>query len=428
MNVRYPMWLQTAQQRPGASVFATLYAVESHARALLATVITVQALHLLGNARDVSLLFSAVGMTGLVASFSIPVLIRYLSRRRVYTLGVLLVLCASLALATVSIPGQVIGMLFRVYGTACLNIALSLYILQYIRRSELTVSEPRRMQYGAIAWVIGPALGVYLYQHFSTLAPFALSACMSLILMMVFWMLRLSDRPGIVAPAERSRRGPARSIGRFFSQPRLRLAWSIVFARSSWWVFFFIYMPVYAIQQGLGEVVGAMVVSAGNGLLFLAPIAGGLARRYGVRRVLSVGFFICGIFTFAAGILFDSPAAVITLLLLATIGTVMMDAVGNVPFLASVRPREREEMTTVFRTYLDASDLIPPALFALVLSFFELHVVFLIQGCVTLAFIALLAFLPQRLGKSRIRIGPEGPLPGAAAAPAIAVMPETESL
>jgi MFS family permease len=187
-------------------------------------------------------------------------------------------------------------------------------------------------------------------------------------------------------------------------------------------------MPVYAIQQGLGEVVGAVVVSAGNGLLFLAPIAGGLARRYGVRRVLRVGFFICGIFTFAAGLLFDSPAAVITLLLLATIGTVMMDAVGNVPFLASVRPREREEMTTVFRTYLDASDLIPPALFALVLSFFDLRVVFLIQGCITLAFIALLAFLPQRLGMSRIRIGPEGPLPGAAAAPAIAVMPETESL
>ena len=428
MNVRYPMWLQTAQQQPGASVFATLYAVESHARALLATVITVQALHLLGNARDVSLLFSAVGLTGLVASFSIPTLIRRLSRRRVYTLGILLVLCASLALATVTLPGQVIGMLFRVYGTACLNIALSLYILQYIRRSELTLSEPRRMQYGAIAWVIGPALGVYLYQHFSTLAPFALSVCMSLILMAIFWTLRLGDRPGIVAPTERSRRGTARSIGRFFSQPRLRLAWSIVFARSWWWVFFFIYMPVYAVQQGLGEVVGAMVVSAGNGLLFLAPIAGGYARRYGVRRVLRVGFFLCGLFTFAAGVFFESPVAVITLLLLATIGTVTMDAVGNVPFLAAVKAREREEMTTVFRTYLDASELIPPALFALVLSFFDLRTVFLIQGCVMFAFIMLLAFLPGRLGMTKIRIGPEGSIPGAAPRPAIAVEPDVESL
>ncbi len=64
MHVRYPLWLQTAQQRPGAKVFATLFAVESCARALLSTVITIQALHLLGNARDVSLLFAVVGLFG----------------------------------------------------------------------------------------------------------------------------------------------------------------------------------------------------------------------------------------------------------------------------------------------------------------------------------------------------------------------------
>jgi len=405
-------------------VFATLYALESYARALLATVITVQALHLLGNARDVSLLFSSVGLTGLVASFSIPILIRRLTRRWVYTLGASLILGAALALSTVSIVGQAVGMLFRVYGTACMNITLSLYILQYIRRAELTVSEPRRMQFGALAWVIGPALGVYLYQRFGTLAPFALSATMSLLLIAIFWLLRLSDRPGIVAPIERSRRGPARSIGRFFAQPRLRLAWTIVFLRSWWWVFFFIYAPVYAIQHGLGEVTGAMVVSAGNGLLFLAPVAGRLARRFGVRRVLRTGFGICGAFTLAAGIFFEAPAAVIGLLLMATIGTIMLDAVGNVPFLAAVRAREREEMTTVFRTYLDAAELVPPAMFALVLSFLDLQRVFLIQGCVMLTAIALLAYLPERLGKARILLRPEGPLPPASQPAAVTCDPD----
>ena len=128
MHVRYPLWLQTAQQRPGAKVFATLFAVESCARALLSTVITVQALHLLGNVRDVSLLFAVVGLTGLVASFSIPALIRRLSRRRVYTLGALMILGAATAFATVDVAGQVAGMLLRVYGVACLNITLSLRI------------------------------------------------------------------------------------------------------------------------------------------------------------------------------------------------------------------------------------------------------------------------------------------------------------
>jgi MFS family permease len=272
--------LQTAQQRPGAKVFATLFAVESCARALLSTVITVQALHLLGNARDVSLLFAMVGVVGLVASFSIPRLIRRLSRRRVYTLGALMILGAAVAFATVDIVGQVVGMLLRVYGVACLNITLSLYILQYIRRVEFADCESRRMQYSAIAWVAGPALGVFLYQQFATVVPFVVSGAMSLLLLAVFWILRLSEQPAIAAPTGRSRRGPLRVIGRFIAQPRLRLSWTIVFTRSWWWVFFFIYTPVYAVQQGLGELAGALVISAGNALLFLAPWFAGFARRH----------------------------------------------------------------------------------------------------------------------------------------------------
>lgn len=408
MHVRHPLWLQTAQQRPGAKVFASLFAVESCARALLSTVITVQALHLFGNARDVSLLFTLVGITGLVASFSIPLLIRRNSRRWVYTLGALMLIAAAGALATVSAFGQAIGMLLRVYGTACLNITLSLYILQYIRRIEFADCESRRMQFSAVAWIVGPALGVYLYQEFSSVVPFAASGVMSLLLLTLFWILRLSEQPAIVAPRERSRRGPLRSIGRFIAQPRLRLAWTIVFTRSSWWVFFFIYTPVYAMQQGLGELAGALVISAGNALLLLAPAFAGFARRHGVRAVLRWGYLLCGSFTLLAAILYHTPTLALMALVAATIGTVMLDAVGNVAYLSSVRPGEREEMTTVFRTYLDAADLLPPAVFALVLTFFDMQVIYFLQGMVMLGMIALLAYLPARLGKSRIRLLPEG--------------------
>ena len=413
MHVRYPLWLQTAQQRPGARVFASLFAIESCARALLSTVITVQALHLLGNARDVSLLFASVGLTGLVASFSIPYLIRRYSRRTVYSLGALMILGAAIAFATVEIAGQVIGMLLRVYGVACLNITLSLYILQYIRRIEFADCESRRMQFSAVAWIVGPALGVYLYERLDTVVPFAVSGAMSVLLLVAFWILRLSEQAAISAPLERSRRGPLRVIGRFVSQPRLRLAWCIVFTRSWWWVFFFIYTPVYAVQQGLGEMAGALVISAGNALLFMAPLFAAFARRYGVRVVLRYGYLLCGVFTLFAAVLFDSPQLALAALVAATIGTVMLDAVGNVAFLASVRPREREEMTTVFRTYLDAAELLPPALYALVLSFFDLQVIYYLQGLVMLAMVGMLAYLPQSLGKTRIRLPAEGVLPSA---------------
>jgi hypothetical protein len=37
----------------------------------------------------------------------------------------------------------------------------------------------------------------------------------------------------------------------------------------------------------------------------------------------------------------------------------ILDGLGPVPFLRAVRAHERPEMTTVYRTYLDASELLP---------------------------------------------------------------------
>ena len=51
MHVRYPVWLSRVA-RPGASVFAVLFTLESLARAMLVTVIPLQAYELFGNQRD----------------------------------------------------------------------------------------------------------------------------------------------------------------------------------------------------------------------------------------------------------------------------------------------------------------------------------------------------------------------------------------
>lgn len=416
MNVRYPVWLRTAQQHPGASVFAVLFALESIARGIVSTVITVQALDLLDSVRDVSLLFSAVGVIGLLASFSIPALVRLCSRRWIYTLGAALLVVSAIALATCTVSGQILGMFARVYGTACLNITLSLFILQYIRRSELVVSEPRRVQYSALAWVIGPGLGVMLYAHVGVAAPYIVSVVAAAALVTLFWALRLREVKA-VQPARTPARGPWRSVGRFFCQPRMRLAWCIALVRSAWWVFFFIYAPAYAIEHGLGEMAGAMVISAGNALLFLAPSVARRAQRFGVRAVLIAGFLIGGIATAAAGLVQHLPLAVMVLLLVAAFGAMVLDAVGNIPFMAAVHPYEREAMTTVFRTYLDVSELLPPAVFALVLTFSDLSAVFLAQGVFMLVAIVAVWYLPARLGRGRVVTSVAASAPAANTAP-----------
>lgn len=395
MHVRYPIWLRRAD-RPGARVFAFMFALESITRASLATVIPLQAYALFRDARDVSIAFTAVGVTGLIASFAIPLLIRQIRRRWVYTLGALLLVLAPILIATSTGVGQVAGMLMRVFATACLNITLSLYVMDYIARRDLVHSEPLKLFFSSAAWCIGPTLGVYLHDRVGHGAAEAFSAGCALLMLGNFWLLRLQDNPAVAA-ATKPPPNPLASIGRFLAQPRLRLAWAISFGRSAWWSMFFIFAPLYMVKAGEGSLVGALLVSAANFMLVLAPLWGRIAVARGLRATIIVAFLAVGATTLAAGLTAAHAYVAGSCLLLAAIACVGLDAIGNIPFFRAVHPYERPQMTTVFRTYVDFSELLPSAVFAVLLTFFDLPVVFVASGLSMLAFGLLARYLPRSM-------------------------------
>src|SRR3546814_8862935 len=84
-----------------------------------------------------------------------------------------------------------------------------------------------------------------------------------------------------------------------------------------------------------------------------------------------VSFLVAGLATAAATLVYGFPLGVALCLLVGAAATSALDAVGNIPFMRSVRAFERPQMTTVFRTYIDFSDLLPAGLFALLLTFYD---------------------------------------------------------
>lgn len=384
-----------ALRRPGAVVFAILFTLESFARATLATVIPLQAYDLLHNTRDVSLLYTAVGIAGLLGNFAIPFLIRSMRRRWVYSLGVGGLVVTAALIATSTLAGQAAGMLTRAFAGAAISITLSLYVLDYIRRRDLVRSEPLRMMFSTVAWTGGPALGVYLHQEIGPGGAEAVSAAAALTLMGYFWYLRLTENPAVAA-ATRPLPSPIGGIRRFLAQPRLRLAWLIPFGRSSWWAMFFVYPPLYMVESGHSKMVGALMVSAGNALLILTPLVGRLAQRVGLRRPIVGAFLATGCCTMAAALFYDTPIAVAAALLTASLAAMVLDALGNIPFLRSVRPLERPQMATVFRTYIDLAELLPAGLYALLLTHYDIRAVFLASGAFLLVVGVVATRLPRR--------------------------------
>ena len=117
-----------------------------------------------------------------------------------------------------------------------------------------------------------------------------------------------------------------------------------------------------------------------------------------MRPVIVASYLLTGASMLAAAAWAATGASLVVAgcLLLAALWVSALDAVGNIPFLRAVRARERPQMTTVFRTYIDASELLPPAVFALLLTFFGLASVFAATGVWMLVVGLTARYLPRR--------------------------------
>ncbi len=382
----------------GALAFATLFVIESFCRSLNATVLSVQAYDILGSAARVSIVSVAVSLTVLATTLMLPVLLGFMRRRWAYTAGILGAMISAIALASYSLEGQLLGTYFRNASASLLNVTLSLYIMDHVRRQDLVKTESLRLTLSTLSWMIGPALGVFLYDRYGPWGPQLLVFATALLLLVTFWYLKLTD-PNVLPPGTMSNKSPLRHIHYFITQPRLRLAWAIAFARSCFWATLFIYGPIVFLQAGATKQFSGLVISLSQAMLLSAIGYGRVAEKIGVRAVITICLVGVGIFAIIASLAGPhNPYVTAAMLLCAAFLCVGLDAVGGIPFLRAVKSRDRQTLTPVYRSFIELSELLPGIVFAFALTFFPTAVVFGIVG----AFFFVIAgiswhFLPKSL-------------------------------
>ncbi len=354
--------------------FAGFFFVCASARAVLLSVLPLKALSLMGDAQLVSVLFFMVSACGVAVSLSVPMILQRTGLHRCFLLSVFAMVASVVLLWTEAVWSFAAGMVLHVFGITSMEVVLSLYIMQRIPRRQLPEFEPLRMVSAIVALSIGPWLGVYLQSRVADWLPYLIAIGGTVATLIYFrWLgLQQMSLPERLLPAG----NPLRHIGRFFLQPRLRLAWGLILTRSSWWMMFIIYTPIYARESGLGELMGAAIVSIGSAWTLTLPFWGWFARRYSLRRLMYMGFTVAAgmsLLVFAAS---GTPTVAIVLLAFAALGATMLDGSGHVLFLRAVHPLERSEMTGVFQTYRDVANLAVPGFFAVLLKFFALPVIF----------------------------------------------------
>lgn len=360
MANRYiPIFLKHAPV-PRVQSFALLAGIEAAVRAMLVSVFPLAIYEAVQNAGLVSQVYFLVGLASFFWGLMVPWATRHVPRRWMYTFGVLLYLVGMILALLGGAVATPLAVLCNAMATATTFVCFNAYLLDYVQRADLGRTQSLQMVYAAAPWAIGPMLGVWLRSLWEPL-PFLVAGGFSVVLLTVFWLLRLGNGKQISRA-----RGPAVNplayLGRFMAQPRLIAGWMFAVVRSCGWWIYVVYLPIFCIEAGLGDHVGGTALSISNALLFLTPFMLRMVSKTSLRFTVQGSFVWCGVMFLSAALFSGWPWASVVLLALGSAGLVMLDAAGGLPFLMSVKPSERTEMAAVYSSFRDVSGILTPAL------------------------------------------------------------------
>jgi predicted MFS family arabinose efflux permease len=352
------------------------FCAETFSRSLLLAIIPLELLKHLGSTQRVTLFYAMVAIFGLGNSILVPMLLKRLGVRLIIAVAGVLTTLAAVLMVTESPAGTALGLVVRVFASACIEISMLAYIMDRIPRHRLGTFEPVRIFFQGGCIAVAPWLGFQLHEHIGAATPYIVAAIGGLVMLglaLVALPTQQLDGKAIAAA-----RHPITAVRRFFEQPRLRLAWFLAVIRSSFWVLFYIYAPIFSVACGWSPSAAAATLSLGTSTLFFVALWGRLVRIAGARPVLIAGYGSAAVGLLSTTIAACwTPAIAPILLVGAAFGASIIDGPGNIPFLRATRPHERPAMAGIYMTYRDFSQFAPVAIFSLILTVAELTTAFL---------------------------------------------------
>lgn len=410
---RIPEWLRHAPA-PSVKGFASLAGFEAVTRGMLISVFPVAMYGTLQDAALVSSIYFAIGIFSLVTGLLVPYLNRFVPRRWIYSFGAFGFIAGSL-LGTMGTPAMIVASLALVsVATVITFVCFNAYVLDYIARVELGKCETLRMFYSALGWTIGPMLGVFLWSWWPP-APFLVSALSAGIMLCVFLYLRMGNGK-LITRAKAPPPNPIAFLKRFSQQPRLIAGWLFAVIRSCGWWAYIVYLPIFALENGMGDRLGGTLLSLTNAALFSAPLLLRWMQAHSIRYSVRTGFLAATLLFGIAGLGTSAPWLAVAALFFGSLFLILLDICAGLPFLMAVKPSERTEMSAVYSSYRDVSGIATPGVAWVILLAAPISGIFAAAGLACLIGWGIAGRLHPRLGKARTK--PVAPFE-AGSAPAI---------
>lgn len=244
------------------------------------------------------------------------------------------------------------------------------------KMKELSRNEGLRFTFANIAWVIGPLIAGVLSEKYGVNIIFSLSALFMMISFLLFRMFRINDHN----VKKRIHKHPIKNFIAFFKNKDRFLAYVLGSGVTLWWSFFYLFMPLYIIQQDFGiSVVGYFLFAVALPLISLEYYFGKIAGRIGFRKIFRLGYFIP--FILAVSCFFITDLFIIlSILALSSVGLAMLESTTEAYFFHTIKDKEETRFYGPYNTALDTGLFIGKFSASLVLFFLPFKFLFLLFG------------------------------------------------
>ncbi|MBW3011245.1 MFS transporter [Candidatus Woesearchaeota archaeon] len=311
----------------------------------------------------VGIFFTVISLIILVVSLLSSVVLRRVSR--VYLTKLSFLCCAGLLFLFIFANAimdlyyiEVLRSLFALFA----GITLSLYVRDYASKGTLGKAEGRYYLYANVGWLIGPLIGGVLGQYVSRDAVFIFSSILYVVSFVIFHFRQRKEGDLIKHVRETAtlKEIIARNLRDYFKQKALWKVFAIGLGLSFWWAIHCIYIPLYIMEQGFGDVtVGIVLAGSIIPLILLEKKIGSLADKHGLRKYLTIGFLIIG----AGTILFQVvPVVTIILFLMAAVnvGAAFVEPLQETYLFSVVKRKDEERFYGIFNMSDPVANVIAP--------------------------------------------------------------------
>jgi len=159
------------------------FCAETFSRSLLLAIIPLELFRHLGSTQRVTLFYAVVAIFGLGNSILVPTLLKRLGVRQIIAVAGVLTTLAAVLMVTESPAGTALGLVVRVFASACIEISMLAYIMDRIPRHRLGAFEPIRIFFQGGCIAVARWFGFQPHEHVGAATPYIVSAIGGLVML-----------------------------------------------------------------------------------------------------------------------------------------------------------------------------------------------------------------------------------------------------